>query len=146
MKTRIALLSLATSLSGLFVILQSAEAAPYFEDQRDRDRRDHDNIHDSDRDRRDFHFRPEHERALRSHYSGPKQIPQKYRHHEFSRDRHLPPGWQSRIRPVPVAAYRELPPIPANCSVGYLDGYAVVYDKRSQVIVDALRLIGDLAR
>jgi len=34
--------------------------------------------------------------------------------------------------------YREFPPIPAGLEIGYLDGYAIVYDPATLEIVEVL--------
>lgn len=49
---------------------------------------------------------------------------------------HLPPGWERKLEPFPVVVERQLIPLPSPYRRGVLDGYAVVYDPRTQVIVD----------
>jgi hypothetical protein len=46
--------------------------------------------------------------------------------------------WKGRIHPVPEVVYREFPAIPTGLEIGYLDGYAVVYDPVSLEIVEVL--------
>jgi hypothetical protein len=48
----------------------------------------------------------------------------------------LPPGWQRKLQPMPVVVERRLAPLPSDYRRGVIDGYAVVYDPRRQVIVD----------
>jgi hypothetical protein len=46
--------------------------------------------------------------------------------------------WRARIHPVPEAIIGELPPIPAGLEIGYLDGYAIVYNPGTGEIVETL--------
>ena len=55
---------------------------------------------------------------------------------------HLPPGWAKRMQPLPVIVERRLTPIPAGYSRGLIDGYAVVYSPRTQVVVDIVAVFG----
>ena len=48
--------------------------------------------------------------------------------------------WHARIRPVPEAVIRELPPAPAGYAFGYIDGYCVVYDPNTGMIADVIDL------
>lgn len=45
---------------------------------------------------------------------------------------------------MPPVLVEELPPMPAYYQRGYLDGYAVVIDPRTRVIVDAIDIAGAL--
>ena len=48
----------------------------------------------------------------------------------------LPPGWQKKMEPFPVALERDLIVLPQGYRRGVLDGHAVIYQPRTQVIVD----------
>jgi hypothetical protein len=48
----------------------------------------------------------------------------------------LPPGWEKKVRPFPAYIETQLPPPCGGCSRGYIDGYAVVYNPGTRVIVD----------
>ncbi len=48
----------------------------------------------------------------------------------------LPPGWEKKIQPFPDTIERRLPPPCSGCARGYMDGYAIVYQPRSRVIID----------
>jgi hypothetical protein len=48
----------------------------------------------------------------------------------------LPPGWQKKMRPFPVDLERRLPVLPLEYRRGVFDGHAVIYNTRSNVIVD----------
>lgn len=90
--------------------------------------------------RRDGYFRQEDAGYLRQYYGGPVDLPPGLRK-KYYRTGKLPPGWSKRIRPFPPALIERLPPPPAYCDRGYLDGYAVVYDRRTRVIMDVIDLI-----
>jgi hypothetical protein len=60
---------------------------------------------------------------------------------KYYRTGKLPPGWEKRFRPFPPAVTQRLPPAPAYCDRGYVDGYAVVYDRRTRVIVDLIDVV-----
>jgi hypothetical protein len=54
----------------------------------------------------------------------------------------LPSGWQKKMQPFPDEIEHQLPPIPDRCARGYMDGYAVVYQPRTRVIVDIHAVFG----
>ena len=56
----------------------------------------------------------------------------------------LPPGWEKRLRPFPVVVERQLPPVCAYCCRGVIDNYAVVYDRRTRIILDVFALVNDI--
>jgi hypothetical protein len=55
---------------------------------------------------------------------------------KYARTGQLPPGWARRIEPVPVIVERRLEPIPPRYRRGVVDGYVVVYEPRTQVVID----------
>jgi len=59
---------------------------------------------------------------------------------KYYRTGELPPGWQKKLRPFPVELERRLAPVPRPYRRGFIDGYAVVYDPRTHIIVDLLRV------
>jgi len=61
---------------------------------------------------------------------------------KYARTGHLPPGWERRIEPMPVAVERRLVVLPPDYRRGVIDGYAVVYSPRTQVIVDVVAVFG----
>lgn len=81
---------------------------------------------------------------LQQYYAGPRDLPPGLRK-KYYRTGALPPGWQKRFQPMPVVLVQQLPPVPAYYERGYLDGYAVVYDRRTRIIVDSVDLIGAIA-
>jgi|RhiMetdeSRZDD1v2_1073273.scaffolds.fasta_scaffold14063_5 hypothetical protein len=48
----------------------------------------------------------------------------------------LPPGWQKKYEPFPTAIERQLPPLPRGYSRGVISGNAVIYNSRTNVVVD----------
>jgi hypothetical protein len=86
------------------------------------------------------YFRDDDTAYLRQYYGGPVDLPPGLRK-KYYRTGKLPPGWEKRFRPFPPDVIRRLPPPPAYCDRGYIDGYAVVYDRRTRVIVDVLDII-----
>lgn len=89
--------------------------------------------------KREYHFRQEDAGRLREHYKGRSHVDWNHREH-FVAGGHLPGDWRRRIEPVPRVVLRELPPIPAGLSIGYINGYCVVYDPVTLEIVDVLDL------
>ena len=78
--------------------------------------------------------------VLRQHYEGPRDLPPGLRK-KYYRTGTLPPGWEKRFQPMPIIVVQELPPVPVYYQRGYIDGYAVVYDRRTRMIVDAVDLL-----
>lgn len=90
------------------------------------------------------YFRHDDYSAVQRYYSGPRDLPPGLRK-KYYRTGTLPPGWQKKIRPFPPELVRVLPPPPPNCERGYIDGVAVVYDRRTRIILDSIDLISAIA-
>ncbi len=90
------------------------------------------------------YFRQEDYAPLRRYYAGPRDLPPGLRK-KYYRTGTLPRGWQKKIRPVPPELVRVLPPPPPYCEFGYVDGVAVVYDRRTRIIVDAIDIVNALS-
>ena len=113
---------------------------------------DHDDDHgrkhwsdNEDRDRHRLHgeecFREEHLRVIRDYYHKrelPPGLAKKY-----YRTGQLPPGWDRRIQPLPYEVERSLPPAPAGYARGYVDGYAVMYQPRTHLVIDFHAVFGN---
>jgi hypothetical protein len=56
---------------------------------------------------------------------------------KLARTGQLPPGWQKRFEPFPVAVERQLLALPEGYRRGVIDGHAVIFDDRAHVILDA---------
>lgn len=105
--------------------------------------------HDRDKDESDRgpdsrYFRREDYAVVQRYYSGPSSLPPGLRK-KYRRTGELPPGWQKKLQPFPPELARVLPPPPPNCDRGYIDGFAVVYDRRTRIIVDLLDIAGAIA-
>lgn len=132
--------------SGFFALV-SVAASLFARDHDDHDKK-HGHGHDDDddqghghgRDRRDRYFRQDDFDYLRRYYDGPRDLPPGLRK-KYYRTGQLPPGWQKRMRPFPPVLIERLPPPPPYCDRGYVDGYAVVYDRRTRVIVDVIDIV-----
>ena len=74
--------------------------------------------------------------VIREHYapqyrSLPPGLQKKY-----ARTGQLPPGWQKKMTPMPVALERRLEPLPSGYQRGVFEGHAVIY-KPGGLIIDA---------
>jgi hypothetical protein len=88
------------------------------------------------------YFPPQDVRIIREYYeprsrSLPPGLAKKY-----ERTGHLPPGWQKKIEPLPVAVERRLVVLPPEYRRGYVDGTVVVYSPRTEVVVDVVAVLG----
>lgn len=79
-------------------------------------------------------FREDDIRIMYDYYR-PRQLPPGLQK-KLYRTGQLPPGWEKKIRPFPYEIDRRLPPLCSGCARGYMDGYAIVYQPRTRVIVD----------
>ena len=86
------------------------------------------------------YFRREDYGAVRRYYTGPSDLPPGLRK-KYYRTGKLPPGWQKKIQPFPPELVRVLPPPPPNCERGYIDGVAIVYDRKTRIILDSIDLV-----
>jgi hypothetical protein len=92
--------------------------------------------------RADIHvvFGAENIRVIREYYAP------KYRNlppglqKKLLRGGHLPPGWRKRFEPFPAVLDGRLPALPEHHRRGVIDGQAVIYDTRTNVIVDVAAL------
>jgi hypothetical protein len=124
-----------------FTVLTAATASAKPKHWHDDDK--HWNKHDDDRDERheaNCYFRHEDIRIVREYYEPryralPPGLAKKY-----YRTGHLPPGWEKKIEPVPVAVERRLVVLPPNYRRGYIDGSMVVYSPSTHVVVDVVAL------
>lgn len=83
---------------------------------------------------RDGYFGPRDVTIIREYYRPyyrplPPGLARKY-----YRGGYLPPGWATRIRPVPVYLEPELVVVPSGYRRGIIDGRAVVYNNRGFIL------------
>ena len=81
-------------------------------------------------------FQPREVRIIREYY-GPRYraLPPGLQK-KYHRTGQLPPGWQKKMQPFPVAVERQMTVLPAGYSRGVIDGHAIIYNSRSQAIID----------
>lgn len=92
------------------------------------------------------HWSSEDLRILREYYTQhPVKLPPGLQK-KYARTGQLPPGWQKKMHAFPAAVDARLPPVCAYCGRGVVDGYGVIYDKRTSIILDVIRLAGDIMR
>jgi hypothetical protein len=85
-------------------------------------------------------------RVIREYYgANPASLPPGLQK-KLARTGSLPPGWEKRFRPFPPHIEVNLGPLCANCGRGVIDGCAVIYDKRTRIILDIVQLAADIAR
>ena len=73
---------------------------------------------------------------LRNHYEPRyRNLPPGLRK-KLARGGELPPGWQKKFEPFPTVIERQLPVLPQGYSRGVISGNAVIYNSRTNVVVD----------
>lgn len=120
----------------VFLLLaQLAGSAPQIAAAKDHGEK-HRKDHDDKRHRKygDNCFREEHVVIMQDYYR-PRSLPRGIEK-KLYRTGQLPPGWEKKVQPFPVVLEQRLPPVCAGCARGYMDGYAVIYQPQSRVIVD----------
>ncbi|MFL6279085.1 MAG: hypothetical protein ACJ731_03165 [Vicinamibacterales bacterium] len=55
---------------------------------------------------------------------------------KYRRTGQLPPGWRNKIEPFPIALEHQIAVVPPGYARGVIDGHAVIYNPRTQVIFD----------
>ena len=91
-------------------------------------------------------FAPADIRILREHYTvHPVSLPPGLEK-KYQRTGTLPPGWQKKMAVFPAVVESRLPPLCSYCGRGVIDGYGVIYDKRTRIILDVVQLTADILR
>ncbi len=81
-------------------------------------------------------FSPRELRVIREYYTPRyRSLPPGLRK-KYARTGQLPPGWRKKMEPFPAVVERELVVLPSGYQRGVIDGHAVIFNPRSQVIVD----------
>ena len=73
---------------------------------------------------------------IRHHYAPRYRNLPKGLQKKLARTGQLPPGWQKKMEPFPVALERQLVALPSGYRRGVIDGHAVIY-RPGGVIIDA---------
>ena len=132
--------SLVSSLAvGLLLSTSLAGSSPLEAKQKSKKHSKHESVHaDARHASAEVHvvFTSRDVGIIRQHYapryrSLPPGLQKKY-----ARTGQLPPGWQKKMEPFPVIVERELVVLPSGYRRGVLDGHAVIYNPRTQVIID----------
>lgn len=105
---------------------------------------DHGHGHGHGHDHGHRYFQQQDYGAIESYYRGPRDLPPGLRK-KLYRTGTLPPGWEKRFEPFPPALIYRLPPPPPNCAMGYLDGRAIVYNRKTRVILDSIDIAAALS-
>lgn len=85
-----------------------------------------------------YHFRADDRSHLQEHYRTAHQHPENAHHWAWHRGVNLPFGWQGQVEPLPQADITLLAPPPPGYVFGYYNGWAIVYDPNTGVILDAV--------
>jgi hypothetical protein len=131
----------------LLTLLSAAPAAAKHWHENEKHWNKHRNGHDDDDRDRDHraagcYFQPRDVRIIREYYEP------RYRNlppglaKKFYRTGHLPPGWERKMEPLPVAVERELVVLPPDYRRGFIDGSIVVYSPRTQMTIDVVTILG----
>ncbi len=81
-------------------------------------------------------FSPRDVQVLREYYAPRYRALPPGLQKKLRRTGQLPPGWQKKFEPFPVAIERQLVVLPAGYRRGVIDGHAVIFNSRTQVIFD----------
>lgn len=65
---------------------------------------------------------------------------------KIAKGKPLPPGWQKKLRAFPSNIDSRLSPTCGTCGRGVIDGYGVIYDQRTAIILDIVQLAADILR
>ena len=65
---------------------------------------------------------------------------------KLAKGKPLPPGWQKKLQPFPSDVVVLMGAPCDYCGRGVYDGYGVIYDKRTAVILDVVQLAGDILK
>ena len=133
-------LTLGVLLLSVVAVAPAAAKPNHWHDD-DKHWKGHDDDHE-DRDHRSAscYFQPQDVRIIREYYepryrSLPPGLAKK-----FYRTGHLPPGWERKMEPLPVAVERRLVGLPPDYRRAYIDGSIIVYSPRTQVVMDVVAL------
>jgi hypothetical protein len=85
-----------------------------------------------------YHFRSQDKSHLQPHYRAAHPHVAGAPHWAWHRGVNLPQGWQGQIEPLPQADIALLAPPPPGYEFGYFNGWAIVYDPNTGVILDAI--------
>lgn len=88
-----------------------------------------------------YNFRPNDRDSLRRYYQSRFRSINRSRRPVFSIGGFFPYASIQYLSPLPASLYGTLPPPPPGYAMGYYDGYVIVYDPVSYVIVNVIDLL-----
>jgi len=91
--------------------------------------------------RPNYQFRSQDTGRLRQYYQGGfGRIDRRHRPH-FGRGGYIPGQYRGYFQPVPYGLIGYLPAVPPGYAIGYYDGYVVVYDPVTYMILSVLNIL-----
>jgi hypothetical protein len=87
-----------------------------------------------------YQFRQQDVPKLRQHFQGQLAHVNRNNRPHVVAGGSLPGGWQTYIVPVPTEEFAYLPPVPEGYQMAFYDGYIIVYDPYSGLVVDVIDL------
>jgi Ni/Co efflux regulator RcnB len=86
-----------------------------------------------------YKFRSQDRSKLQQHYrTGHQQHAANAHRWAWHRGQNLPSGWQGQVEPLPQEDITLLAPPPPGYEFGYYNGWAIVYDPNTGMILDAV--------
>ena len=104
--------------------------------------RQQENDHAGHRKDKGCYFEPRDLRVISKYYASLYASLPRVPESKFRRNGQLPPGWEARMQLIPVEVETQLIPVPVGYRRGIIDGFAVVYNLQSAVIIDVTPLFG----
>ena len=93
------------------------------------------------RDAGHYQFRDQDRAQLQAHYKKSIAHVDRDRRPQFEPGKPIPQAYRGGITPAPAALRRRLPTPPSGYTVGYYQGYTVVYDPATQIVLSVLDLL-----
>lgn len=86
-----------------------------------------------------YHFSTKHHTQLQKHYRTNHPQERNMHHHwTWHRGARMPEGWQSGVQPLPQEDIVLLPAPPPGYVFGLYDGWAIVYDPNTGLVLEAV--------
>lgn len=79
--------------------------------------------------------------VIRAHYAPQYRNLPRGLQKKLARGGTLPPGWQKKFQPFPVAIERDLVVLPTGQRRGVVDGHAVIFDAVTHAILDIVSIL-----
>ena len=79
--------------------------------------------------------------VIRAHYAPQYRNLPRGLQKKLARGGTLPPGWQKKFQPFPVALERDLIVLPGGQRRGVIDGHAVIFDAVTHAILDIVSIL-----